>query len=80
MLGSNATGYVDPATGAVVGGENPELLAGDVLPGGTVIYYGSGAEGTTSLSTVVPSPTLATWEAFIQTATATGTPIEASSV
>ncbi|KAJ7890888.1 alpha/beta-hydrolase [Mycena olivaceomarginata] len=53
VLGSNATGYVDPATGAVVGGENPELLAGDVLPGGT---------------------------AFIQTATATGTPIEASSV
>ncbi|KAJ7348435.1 Alpha/Beta hydrolase protein, partial [Mycena albidolilacea] len=71
VLGSNATGYVDPATGAVVGGENPELLAGDVLPGGTVIYYGSGEKGTTSLSTVVPSPTLATWEAFIQTATAT---------
>jgi len=84
VLGTNATGLVDSATGTVIGGEEPGLLNGDVLPGGTVIYYGSGADGTTSLSAVVPSATLASWEAFVVSATATGagtgTPIEMSGV
>ncbi|KAJ6607825.1 alpha beta-hydrolase [Mycena sp. CBHHK59/15] len=70
VLGSNTTGLVDSNAGTVVGGED-SALAGDVMPGGTVIYYGDGDSATTSLSTVVPSATLASWEQFIATATAT---------
>ncbi|KAJ7726259.1 alpha/beta-hydrolase [Mycena maculata] len=71
VLGSNTTGLVQ-RNGTVVGGEE-SVLAENVLPGGTVIYYGNGDSGTTSLSTVVPSATLASWEHFIATATATTT-------
>ncbi|KAJ7479822.1 alpha/beta-hydrolase [Mycena latifolia] len=70
VLGSNATGLVDSNTGTVVGGEDP-TLAMDVMPGGTVIYYGDGSAGKTTASTVVPSATIASWEQFIATATAT---------
>ncbi|KAJ6629342.1 alpha/beta-hydrolase [Mycena sp. CBHHK59/15] len=70
VLGSNTTGLVDINAGTVVGGENPKL-ADDVLPGNTVIYYGNGDSGKTTLSTVVPSATLAAWNKFIATATAT---------
>ncbi|KAJ7505935.1 alpha/beta-hydrolase [Mycena galericulata] len=70
VLGSNSTGLVGK-NGTVVGGE-VATLAVDVMPGGDVIYYGDGDSATTSLSTVVPSATLASWEKFIATATATG--------
>jgi carboxypeptidase D len=70
VLGSNATGLVDRASGSVTGGEDP-ALAVDVMPGGNVIYYGDGDADTTSLSTVAPSATLASWVQFIATATAT---------
>ncbi|KAJ7479835.1 alpha/beta-hydrolase [Mycena latifolia] len=70
VLGSNTTGLVDSNTGTVVGGEDP-ALAMDVMPGGTVIYYGDGSAGKTTASTVVPSATIASWEQFIATATAT---------
>ncbi|KAJ6574370.1 Alpha/Beta hydrolase protein [Mycena capillaripes] len=70
VLGSNATGLVDSQTGGVVGGEDP-VLAVDVLPGNTVIYYGDGDSDTTTLSTAAPSATLASWQSFIATATAT---------
>ncbi|KAJ7778367.1 alpha/beta-hydrolase [Mycena metata] len=70
LLGSNLTGFLDSHTGKVVGGEVP-ALGEDVLPGNLTIYYGSGESGTTSLSTVAPSATIAAWEHFIATATAT---------
>ncbi|KAJ7108223.1 Alpha/Beta hydrolase protein [Mycena epipterygia] len=72
ILGSNTTGLVDSNSGNVIGGED-SALAVDTMPGGTAIYYGNGDSGTTSLSTVVPSVTLASWEKFIATATATAT-------
>lgn len=72
ILGSNTTGLVEISkhTTTVVGGEDPKL-AEDILPGTTVIFYGS---GTTAFSTIVPSATLASWDKFIATATATATP------
>ncbi|KAJ6602725.1 alpha/beta-hydrolase [Mycena vulgaris] len=76
VLGSNTTGLVD-SSGTVVGGEDP-ALAVDVMPGSNVIYYGDGDSATTSLSTVVPSATLASWKQFIATATATA-PVPSSS-
>jgi len=71
VLGSNTTGLVDTNAGTVSGGEDPNLKP-DVFPGNTVIYYGNGDSGKTSLSTVVPSATLASWNAFLATATAIG--------
>jgi carboxypeptidase D len=70
VLGSKDTGLVDSNSGTVVGGEDPKLAL-DVMPGNTVIYYGNGRSATTTLSTVVPSATLAAWNKFIETATAT---------
>ena len=51
-------------SGAVVGGEDPSL-EGDVLPGNSALYVGSGATQSTY---VFPSATIAAWDAFIQTA------------
>ncbi|KAJ7434538.1 alpha/beta-hydrolase [Mycena galericulata] len=70
VLGSNTTGLVDNNAGTVAGGEDPALRQ-DILPGNTVIYYGDGSAGKTTQSTVVPSATLAAWNAFLATATAT---------
>ncbi|KAJ7655810.1 alpha/beta-hydrolase [Mycena polygramma] len=72
ILGSNKTGLVDVNAGSVVGGEDPALAA-DVMPGGLAIFYGDGDSATTSLSTIAPSATLASWASFIATATATTT-------
>ncbi|KAJ7278049.1 alpha/beta-hydrolase [Mycena rebaudengoi] len=69
ILGSKDTGLV-ASNGTVSGGEDPKLAL-DVLLGNTVIYYGDGRSATTTLSTVVPSATLAVWNKFIETATAT---------
>ncbi|KAJ7668909.1 alpha/beta-hydrolase [Mycena rosella] len=69
VLGSNTTGLVN-SNGTVVGGEDP-TLALDVMPGSNVIYYGDGSSGKTTLSTVIPSATVASWQQFIETATAT---------
>ncbi|KAF7307471.1 Alpha/beta-hydrolase [Mycena indigotica] len=69
VLGDKTTGLVK-SDGTVVGGEDPALAA-DVMPGSNVIYYGSGANATTSLSTVVPSATLASWQKFLASQTAT---------
>ncbi|KIK64583.1 hypothetical protein GYMLUDRAFT_981785 [Collybiopsis luxurians FD-317 M1] len=65
ILGSNQTGLVEG--NHVVGGEDP-VLAEDVMPGTTAIFYGS---GTTASSLIVPSETLASWSSFLATATAT---------
>ena len=66
VLGSNKTGLVlNPTT--VVGGEN-STLAEDVLPGGTLFYYGS---ATTAGTSTVPAATVAAWQSYIATATAT---------
>jgi carboxypeptidase D len=63
LFGSNSTGQVT-LSGAVVGGEDPSL-EGDVLPGNSALYLGSGATQSTY---VFPSATIAAWDAFIQTA------------
>ncbi len=65
VLGENKNGTVEGS--AVVGGEDP-TLAGDYLPGGAEIFYGS---GTTAGTSVVPSATIAAWNSFLTTATAT---------
>ncbi|KAI0372398.1 alpha/beta-hydrolase [Pilatotrama ljubarskyi] len=65
VLGSNRNGTVEGST--VVGGENA-TLAGEYLPGGNEIFYGSAkTEGTST----VPSATIAAWNSFLATATAT---------
>lgn len=69
VLGSNTTGHVDSYMGKVSGGEDPKL-AQDVLPGGTLIFFGDGSDGKTTASTAWPSATVAAWDAFIATATA----------
>ncbi|KAI0822442.1 alpha/beta-hydrolase [Trametes gibbosa] len=65
VLGSNKNGTV--AGTSVVGGENA-TLAGDYLSGGGEIFYGS---GTTAGTSVVPSATIASWDSFLASATAT---------
>jgi carboxypeptidase D len=70
VLGTNQTGLVD-SSGSVVGGEDPALAA-DAMPGGLAIFYGDGDSATTSLSTIAPSATLASWSQFIATATVKG--------
>ncbi|KAH9832569.1 alpha beta-hydrolase [Rhodofomes roseus] len=69
ILGSNDTGLVateDGKTG-VIGGEVSSLAAG-VLPGQSGIFVGSGATQSTY---TFPSATIAAWESYIVTATAT---------
>ncbi|KDQ51807.1 hypothetical protein JAAARDRAFT_81336 [Jaapia argillacea MUCL 33604] len=68
ILGHNTTGLVEGTT--VVGGES-SLLGQGIIPGTTVIFYGS---GTTVSSTSAPSATIASWASFLATATATSTP------
>lgn len=63
LFGSNSTGLVT-ISGAVDGGEDP-ILEGDVLPGNSDLYVGSGATQSTY---VFPSATIAAWDVFIQTA------------
>ncbi|EIW53480.1 alpha/beta-hydrolase [Trametes versicolor FP-101664 SS1] len=65
VLGTNKNGTVEGS--AVVGGEDA-TLAGEYLPGGAEIFYGS---GTTAGTSAVPSATIAAWESFLATATAT---------
>ncbi|KAF8524846.1 alpha/beta-hydrolase [Hysterangium stoloniferum] len=68
ILGNNPNGTV-LSDGTVVGGESSPLV-NDVLPGEhNPIFTGS---GTTLGSTVWPSATIAAWDSFIATATATG--------
>lgn len=64
VLGSNTTGSV--VGSGVVGGEDAKLME-DVLPGSSVIFYGS---GSTASSTAAPTATIAAWNSFIATATA----------
>jgi carboxypeptidase D len=64
VFGTNTTGLVNGTS--IVGGED-SALAEDVLPGSDPIYYGS---LTTQSSTVWPSATIAAWQAFIETETA----------
>ncbi|KIM76059.1 hypothetical protein PILCRDRAFT_826709 [Piloderma croceum F 1598] len=68
VLGSNSTGLVDH--NFVVGGEDPKL-GGDIIPGTSVIFYGS---STTASSSVAPSSALANWASFLATYTAHPTP------
>ncbi|KII85865.1 hypothetical protein PLICRDRAFT_44287 [Plicaturopsis crispa FD-325 SS-3] len=80
LFGNNQTGLVTNSSGgvSVVGGENSSL-AGDFLPGQAGIFVGS---GTTQSTYFFPSATVAAWEQFIHTATATaspGTEMQASS-
>ena len=51
----------------MVGGEDRELESG-IIPGIEEIYYGP---GTTISTFVYPSATIAAWDKFIATATAT---------
>ncbi|TDL15662.1 alpha/beta-hydrolase [Rickenella mellea] len=69
VLGSDPTGLVTNSSGTitVVGSEN-STLAGDYLPGGAEIFYGS---GTTASTATYPAATIAAWNSFIATATAT---------
>ncbi|KAI0344358.1 alpha/beta-hydrolase [Trametopsis cervina] len=72
ILGSNTTGLVRTArdgTVTVVGGENATLAA-PALPGQSEVYVGKGATQSTY---VYPAATIAAWESFIATATATVT-------
>jgi carboxypeptidase D len=68
VLGSNTTGLVK-SDGSVIGGEDPKL-ANDVMPGNPAIHYWASEAGGDITSVVVPSVTLAAWDAFIATATA----------
>ncbi|KAL5537214.1 hypothetical protein ACEPAF_1037 [Sanghuangporus sanghuang] len=63
ILGNNSTGLVTNSSAgeSVVGGEDPLLLVGDILPGESAILFGS---GTATSVFVAPSATIASWEAF----------------
>ncbi|OJT06591.1 Pheromone-processing carboxypeptidase KEX1 [Trametes pubescens] len=74
VLGTNKNGTVEGSD--VVGGENASL-AGDYLPGGAEIFYGS---GTTAGTFMPPSATIAAWNSFLATATATTAASATSSV
>ncbi|KAI8996603.1 alpha/beta-hydrolase [Trametes punicea] len=69
ILGNNATGLVTEVDGKVdVAGGEDASLAVDAIPGTSGIYIGS----VTTQSTVeYPSATIAAWESYIATATAT---------
>ena len=69
VLGSNQTGLLLPNS-TTVGGEDPEL-AGDILPGTDVVFYGS---GTTASSSIAPSASVAAWASFLATFTAAPKP------
>lgn len=73
VLGRNETGLV--INNSTIGGEN-STLANDVLPGGTLFYYGS---ATTSGTSTVPAATVSSWNNFIRTATLTGSAATAGS-
>ncbi|TDL15661.1 alpha/beta-hydrolase [Rickenella mellea] len=66
VLGSDPTGLITNSSGTiiVVGSEN-STLAGDFLPGGAILY-GSGTTASTD-----PAASVAAWNSFIATATAT---------
>ena len=69
VLGDNRNGSLQ-ADGRVVGGEN-KALTGAYYPGGAEIFYGSAkTQGTWTW----PSATLAAWDRFMATATATSSP------
>ncbi|PCH36382.1 alpha/beta-hydrolase [Wolfiporia cocos MD-104 SS10] len=69
VLGNNETGLVTVSDShtSVVGGE-VSTLAQDVLPGQSGIFIGSGATQSTY---TFPSATIAAWQSYIVTATAT---------
>ncbi|KAI0671913.1 alpha/beta-hydrolase [Trametes maxima] len=69
VLGSNLNGTV---SGTIVVGGEESTLAGDFLPGGNEIFFGSAATQGTS---TIPAATQAAWSSFIATATATHPPI-----
>ncbi|PIL29186.1 hypothetical protein GSI_09235 [Ganoderma sinense ZZ0214-1] len=69
ILGDNPNGTVRE-DGSVVGGEDP-ALAQDYFFGGGEVFYGSSA---TQGTLVAPSATVASWESFLASATATTTP------
>lgn len=66
VLGDNQTGFVDPTTDSVVGGEDSPL-AGDALPGTSVIFGGSISTTTTI---TYPAATVSHWDAFISSVNA----------
>ena len=72
VLGDNQTGLV--TSRGVVGGVVPSLAVG-VLPGQSGIFIGSGATQSTY---TFPAATIAAWESYIVTATATGAAESAS--
>ncbi|THU97262.1 alpha/beta-hydrolase [Dendrothele bispora CBS 962.96] len=67
ILGNNKTGLVQ-ASGTVVGGEVPSLSV-DVYQGINSIFYGTGAQPTTTGTLTFPSETWASWNSFLATAT-----------
>lgn len=66
VLGRNETGLVTGDT-AAIGGEN-STLAGDILPGGNLLFYGS---SSTAGTTTIPLVTQQAWASFLATATIT---------
>ncbi|RDX43775.1 alpha/beta-hydrolase [Lentinus brumalis] len=75
ILGTSDTGLVvtsENGTVSVVGGEDP-ALAGNALLGQPGIYIGTGVgeDMTTTGTFTFPAATVAAWESFIATATAT---------
>ncbi|KAF7980975.1 hypothetical protein HWV62_35776 [Athelia sp. TMB] len=65
ILGTNSTGLLLPDATTPIGGEQT-ALAGDIVPGGSVIFYG---QGSTASSTIAPSASFAAWASYLATAT-----------
>ena len=70
ILGSNDTGLVC-ADNTTVGGVDPALVPGGILPGQSSILYGS---GTATSEYLAPSEMIASWEAFFSSIVAAETP------
>ena len=77
ILGNNSTGLVTGTSDSVsvVGGEDPSLLVGGILPGESAILFGS---GTATSVFVAPSATIASWDAFFASVQSAGAAAAAS--
>ena len=77
ILGDNPSGLVLP-DGSVVGGEDPSLFQGDVLPGQREIMYFDPDNPTVTSTYVYPLETISAWNCFFSSVVASSSAAEAT--
>ena len=76
-MGNSPTGLVLP-DGSVVGGEDPSLFQGDVLPGQREITYYDPDNPTVTSTYVYPLETIAAWNSFFSSVVASSSTAKAA--